>query len=281
MKLKIEHHTQYTFSAPVFLEPHYLRFRPKTTPHHQLLSFELAVSPTPAGTSVSDDPENNLVDLAWFQGLHEGIAIVATSVVETTAYNPLNFLIYPNTFQQRPYNYGTELAMSLSNYLETEPISADLLAMSETLMAKNNSQLIDFLIALTHTIHNQCAVIYRHEGEPMGADETFGLKQGSCRDLTWMQLQLLRHLGLAARFVSGYFYLEAEHPAFELHAWLDVYIPGAGWLGLDPSNGLVTGHMHIPVAASHHYANTMPIIGTIRGTASNSLNTTLNITVVG
>lgn len=280
MKLKIEHYSKYTFSAPVFLEPHYLRFRPKTAPHHQLLSFDLAVSPMPAGTSVSDDPENNLVDLAWFKDLHEHIEITATSVVETAAYNPLNFLIYPNTFQQRPYSYGPALTNSLNNYLATEPVPAELIAAAEALMTDNNNQLIDFLIALTQNIHSQYEVIYRHEGEPMSADQTFGLKQGSCRDLTWMQIQLLRTMGLACRFVSGYFYLEAEHPAFELHAWLEVFIPGAGWLGLDPSNGLITGHTHIPVAASHQYVNTMPVIGTIRGTATADLETTLDIVVV-
>ena len=115
------------------------------------------------------------------------------------------------------------------------------------------------------------------EGRPYHPNKLFQLKSGSCRDLAWMQIQLLRNLGFAGRFVSGYFYLDAENPEFELHAWLEVFIPGAGWIGLDPSHGMLAGDAHIPVASSSNYENTMPVSGSVRGSANSTLKNDLII----
>ncbi len=120
----------------------------------------------------------------------------------------------------------------------------------------------------------------RLTGNPHHPNELFRLKTGSCRDFAWMQIQILRNLGFAARFVSGYFYLDAESPEFELHAWIEVFVPGAGWIGLDPSHGILAGNAHIPVASSANYQNTMPVSGTVRGEATSKLKTELQIELV-
>ena len=112
-------------------------------------------------------------------------------------------------------------------------------------------------------------------GEPFHPDKTFELKSGSCRDLSWMEIHLLRNMGIASRFVSGYFYLPLEKEGFDLHAWVEVFIPGAGWIGFDPSHGMVAGASHIPVASSAHYDNTMAVTGAVRGSASSELETKL------
>jgi transglutaminase-like putative cysteine protease len=115
---------------------------------------------------------------------------------------------------------------------------------------------------------------------PLSADETFQLKYGACRDVTWMQIQLLRNMGIAARFVSGYFFIPEAIENAELHAWLEVYIPGAGWIGLDPSHGILTGSHHIPIASSSNHQLTMPIDGTFRGSAKSTLTSTLKIVLI-
>jgi transglutaminase-like putative cysteine protease len=92
-----------------------------------------------------------------------------------------------------------------------------------------------------------------------------------------MQINLLRQQGIAAQFVSGYYYFEMEEPSYELHAWVEVFIPGIGWLGLDPSHGILTGNTHFPIVSSAHSENTMPVSGGIRGSATSTLVTELSI----
>ena len=120
----------------------------------------------------------------------------------------------------------------------------------------------------------------RSTGQPHEPVTTFNLKKGSCRDLAWFEIQLLRHVGIASRFVSGYYYIPMEKPKFELHAWLEVYIPGAGWIGFDPSHGIVTGNNHIPIASSSDFENTMPVTGSIRGDAGSELKTHIDIQII-
>jgi transglutaminase-like putative cysteine protease len=116
---------------------------------------------------------------------------------------------------------------------------------------------------LTKQLHDDFKVEYREEGAPLRPDDTFNLKKGSCRDLSWMQINLLRQLGIAARFVSGYYYFDM---AYELRVG-GRFIPGIGWLGLDP-HGIFTGNTHFPIASSAHFENTMPVSGGIRGSAT-------------
>jgi transglutaminase-like putative cysteine protease len=136
---------------------------------------------------------------------------------------------------------------------------------------------VQYLTNLNGQINADFEVIYRELGPPMAPGKTFDLKKGSCRDLTWMMIQLLRSQGFAARFTSGYFYFEMEEQAYELHAWVEVFLPGCGWLGLDPSHGIVATNTHFPIVSSSHYENTMPVSGGIRGSASATLKTNLII----
>jgi transglutaminase-like putative cysteine protease len=143
--------------------------------------------------------------------------------------------------------------------------------------AKGNT--LTFLIDLTQKIHRDFKLEIRDIGEPYLPDETFRLKIASCRDLAWMQIQLLRHYGMAARFVSGYFYVDVEEPKYELHGWTEVFLPGAGWIGYDPSNGIRTSNMYFPICSSASYQNTMPVSGSVRGGATSVLTTSLAIRV--
>lgn len=281
MRYRIVHNTNYAFSQAVFLEPHYLRFRPQRTPFQQLAHFELQVSPASSGHRQQRDAENNLVDSCWFAGVHDNFRIRAESIVEVTEHNPFDFILYPEAALTLPLFYTKEETAVLQAALTATPIGAGLRNYGQQLLADTAASTTTFLSRLNEQLHTDFTAIYRETGTPWSADHTFRQKEGSCRDLSWMMIQLLRHLGLAARFVSGYNYLLTdEDPSFELHAWVEVFLPGAGWVGYDPTHGLAAGSAHIPVAASAKYENTMPVSGNIRGDASSVLTTDLLIEVI-
>lgn len=280
MRFKIVHETEYEFSSEVFLEPHKFRFKPRMAPYIKLESFALDISSSPAGLSEQLDPEDNFIHFCWFEGMHKKIIIRAESVIKTQPYNPFNFLIFPPTVNQIPFVYSTDLSPSLGPYMDTVRLDPELMAYAKELLQFKSANTLNFLIQLTSQIHNDFTLEFREEGAPYDPNETFELKRGSCRDLVWMQIQLLRNLGIAVRFVSGYYYVDVEEPRYELHAWSEVFLPGAGWVGFDPSNGIVTEHTHIAVASSSLYQNTMPVSGTIRGDATSELQTSLSIHVL-
>lgn len=277
MNFKIIHETTYLFSDEVFLEPHYLRFRPKQTPFIDVSHFSIELKAAPQGHSVIEDEEHNVIDFCWFEQLTNSFTISVQSTLQTKAYNPFNFIIHPESFNTIPFSYSEHQYQILYASLQKEPLSDELIAYVQGILESANFNTISFLTNLTTQIHKDFIVEYREDGPPLTSLNTFAIKRGSCRDLTWMQINLLRHLGIASRFVSGYFYFDMENPIFELHAWVEVFIPGTGWLGFDPSHGILTGNTHFPVASSAIPENTMPVSGGIRGSATSQLVTKLNI----
>ena len=280
IKYKIIHDTTYSFTSEVFFEPHFLRFKPKTTTFNNLESFKLNLTPLPVGVSEQIDPENNLVHFCWFEGLNKTFKIHAESIVTIRKYNPLNFILHPTGNFNLPINYSDELNNLLKQALTFEKIDKPLIEFGEKTLNDSKFDTVSFITNITNRIHKEFIVESREEGIPFEADKTFELKKGSCRDLVWMQIQLFRYMGLASRFVSGYYYIPLDDSEYELHAWLEVFLPGAGWIGLDPSHGIVVGNSHIPVACSTNFVNTMTVTGTIRGDADSKLSTKLSIDIL-
>ncbi len=281
MKLSIKHFTRYSFDQPVFFEPHYLRFRPRTGPHLKLLSYKTEIFPAIQGASNQFDPEGNLLQFCWFSGTHNSMEIKAESVVELQSFSPFEFLIHPSEFTSFPFEYSTDSISLLQPSLKKLPLNRELKEFTEQIAGNANHQTIPFLSALTREIFDKIKLETREKGAPQLPEKTFNSATGSCRDLSWLQINLLRHCGIAARFVSGYLFLDAEDPEYELHAWLEVYLPGAGWIGLDPSHGVFADQKYIPVAASADYKNTMPVTGSVRGDGKAKLQTDLVIVLAG
>lgn len=277
MKFKITHNTIYLFNSEVFLEPHYLRFRPKQTAYVDVTDYSITILSEPVGHKVIQDEENNVVDFCWFEGMTNQLSITSTTILETKPFNPFDFLIYPLVFNQLPLQYDELQKKLLFSTLEGQLISQELLDYGTAILKASDFSTISFLTNLTKQLHEDFSVEYREIGSPLQPDETFTIKRGSCRDLSWMQINLLRQFGIAARFVSGYYYFDMIQPAYELHAWVEVFLPGIGWLGLDPSHGIFTGNTHFPIASSAHFENTMPVSGGIRGSATSQLRTELSI----
>ena len=227
------------------------------------------------------DAEGNLIHICWFEGLHKSLVINSESVVRMQPFNPFDFIIYPLECTELPFKYPDSQKSLLQQALYAEQLSSSLIDYGEQILKESNNNTINFITNSTRKIHADFIVESRAEGKPHTADKTFYLKRGSCRDLSWMQIQLLRHFGIASRFVSGYYFVQSEDNSdFELHAWIEVFIPGAGWIGLDPSNGMFTGNAHIAVSSSTAYENTMPVTGSIRGDADSNLNTNLLIKLI-
>jgi len=277
MRLTIKHSSEYNFSSEVYFEPHFLRFKPRNTQYIQIESFKLKLLPNAAGISEILDPENNFTHLCWFDDLSDKLHIESELVLDSKNYNPYNFLISPQEYVTLPFEYSESLKRNLQASLEIKKINDSILLFATEVLESANYKTIDFLTNLTIQIHSDFKVESREYGSPLSAEQTFTLKRGSCRDLSWMMIQLLRNLGIAARFVSGYYYLPLEGGNYDLHAWVEVFIPGAGWIGFDPSHGIAASNRHIPVASSSHFENTMPVSGTIRGNATSDLTNNISI----
>ena len=282
MTFEIRHTTRYTFGKPVFLEPHLLRLRPRSDAVQRLVHFDLSVFPEPAGRSECLDLDGNCACRLWFDSATDRLEIRTVSVVETIRANPFDFLITPATGLTLPMRYPATLVPSLKPYLEGPPSVPDAVAKFGTELAEAVKwETLPFLSALTTRLPQQCTVVVREEGDPLPPDIVLAQRQGSCRDLTLLFIDACRAVGLAARFVSGYQEGDPDQSRRDLHAWAEVYLPGAGWRGYDPTLGLVVGDRHIALAAGPTFRDASPVTGTFRGTgATATLQADITITVM-
>ena len=191
-------------------------------------------------------------------------------VAELADYNPFDFLVEPYA-AERPFVYPPDLAADVAPYLAVEAAGTRFEAFAVR-FDDTRAATVQFLIDLNAAVRAEVAYRRRLEAGTQSPEETLALADGSCRDSGWLLVQLMRRLGIAARFVSGYSIQladGAEVPAdtADLHAWAEAYIPGAGWIGLDPTSGLLTGAGHLPLAAAPLYRSTMPIEGAVFGEA--------------
>jgi transglutaminase-like putative cysteine protease len=277
MKYKIIHETTYLFNDDVFFEPHFLRFRPKQTPYIDVTSFSILLKSEPKGHSVIEDEEHNTIDFCWFENLTNSFTISVESHLQTKQYNPFNFIVHPESFNTIPFTYSVHQYQILYASLQKTTLPRELVDYANKILDSSVFNTISFVTNLTKQIHKDFIVEYREDGPPLAPVNTFEIGRGSCRDLSWMEINILRHYGIAARFVSGYFYFDMDEPTYELHAWIEIFIPGIGWLGFDPSHGILTGNTHFPVASSAIPENTMPVSGGVRGSATSKLLTDLTI----
>ena len=281
MKLEIRHQLRFQYSRPVFIEPIIIRLRPRSDCHQQLLDFQLQVEPGLAGCVDMIDLDGNNSLAAWFDGLHSSLVINASSRVETRRENPFDFILTDPGADRIPLAYPESLQDSLLPYLKGASEQQVSVFARETLNSAEGRTL-PFLMGLTQKIHEDFEWCIREKGEPLTARETLVQKQGACRDLAVLFMECCRSVGLAARFVSGYGPWEKqknEHPY--LHAWTEVYLPGGGWRGYDPTQGLAVGDGYVALAAGPCPELAAPTSGAFRGTGAEShLDYDLKIEIV-
>lgn len=261
---RIQHRTDYQFNQPVYLRPHCLQLRPRSDGWQRLLDYGVTVDPLPAGTAEVIGLDGNGIQKIWFTYPTDHLAIAVVSVVETLMANPFNYLLEPWALKL-PFDYPQSLAQQLKPYLtpyegRLDPVA---LALGQDIAHDGDRQPTLFLQQLNQHIYENLTYTVRETGEPWEAGVTWRAKQGSCRDSTVLFMEVCRAMGIAARFVSGYEIGDPNTSDWQLHAWAEVYLPGAGWRGYDPTHGLAVGDRHIALAASAIPAYCAPVIGEV------------------
>lgn len=267
MKYHISHTTRYRYSQPVKLGAHTVRLRPRCDGSQQLHHFQISVTPSPAKVSDLLDLDGNACGCFWFADeAVTDLTIHTEAEVETTRTNPFDYLSEPWAIAA-PINYPTRLAGQLTPYLKpalTASPSPAVVDFAQALLYGVEGNIGFFLSQLTQTIYETFEYNHRPVGDPMPGGITLAHKSGSCRDFAVLFMEACQAVGLAARFVSGYQEGDEAQASRELHAWPEVYIPGGGWRGFDPTHGLAVSDRHIPLAAAAHPADAAPISGKLQ-----------------
>jgi uncharacterized protein (DUF2126 family) len=267
----LNHVTHYKYDRRVAMSPHIVRLRPAPHCRSNILSYSLKVEPEGHFINWQQDAFSNYLARLVFPEPATEFKVTVDLVTEMSVYNPFDFFLEP-TAENFPFSYDEATKLELQPYLVTEaPTPA--LAKFVASIDRKEQRTIDFLVAINQRVQGDIGYTIRMEPGVQTPEETLTLRSGSCRDSSWLLVQTLRHMGLAARFVSGYLIqLKPDVKALDgpsgtevdftdLHAWCEVFLPGAGWIGLDPTSGLLAGEGHIPVACTPTPSSAAPISG--------------------
>jgi uncharacterized protein (DUF2126 family) len=267
----LKHVTRYKYDRPVNLGPQVIRLRPAPHCRTPVLSYSLRVEPANHFINWQQDPFANYLARLVFPEKTTEFTVTVDLVAEMAVYNPFDFFLEPHA-QTYPFAYDEAQLIELAPYLQVEPLTPLLAAYLKDI-PRTERATIDFIVELNLRVQRSVSYLIRMEPGVQTPEETLQKASGSCRDSGWLLVQLARHLGLAARFVSGYLIqLTPDEKALDgpsgttvdftdLHAWCEIYLPGAGWIGLDPTSGLLAGEGHIPLAATPTPGSAAPISG--------------------
>ena len=269
----LNHVTHYKYDRPVQLGPQVVRLRPAPHCRSQIISYSLKIEPQGHFVNWQQDPFANYQARLVFPQKTQEFKVTVDVVLEMAVYNPFDFFLEPEA-EEFPFAYSAEQTQELAPYLATEPMTP-LVEDYVQRIDRRKRRTIDFLVALNQQVAHDVKYLIRMEPGVQSPEQTLELASGSCRDSGWLLVQLLRHCGLAARFVSGYLIQltpdvkSLDGPSgttvdfTDLHAWCEVYLPGAGWIGLDATSGLMAGEGHIPLACTPQPSNAAPIEGAV------------------
>lgn len=267
MLYKINHTTRYEYNKRVFLEPHILRLIPRNDPVQTLHEFSYHINPEPVDKSFNLDIDGNNNITIWFNDVHKYFEIKTVCRVETKRTNPFDFIVTDVEAIKLPVKYPREYEDVLKPYIlnYTKP-TKNLVEFANSILKNSSASTMCFLFNLSSNIHQNFEKTERKFGLPYPFEKTLKEKKGSCRDLTVLFIEACRVFGLAARFVSGYHLSDNPNEQNNLHAWAEVYLPGGGWRGYDPSLGLAVSSYHVALASGYHPSLAAPVSGSYRGT---------------
>ena len=292
IRVALHHRTAYRYDHPVVLSPQEVRLRPAPHARTPILSYSLQVEPAKHFINWQQDPYGNYIGRFVFPDPVRELAFTVDLVADMTVINPFDFFVEEYA-QHFPFRYAEQLSFELAPYLRPEPAGPLLRkwitrAKREEITPEISS--LDLMVNLNRRLQQDIAYLVRMEPGVQTPEETLERACGSCRDSGWLLVQILRHLGLAARFVSGYLIqLKADVEALDgpsgtdkdftdLHAWAEVYLPGAGWIGLDPTSGLLAGEGHIPLACTALPQSAAPVTGSFSGQANTEFGFEMTVT---
>ena len=276
MRFIIQHHTHYSYSKKVRLGSQLLRFYPRVGSLQSVINYQIQIDPIPFGFNEYVDLEGNRARLIWFDGLTDYLDIQINMTVDTHRLKALGGFLESQALSlpiqhQDDYSY-------VQAYLQRTDMDDRVTAFAAELSMAVNHQTLSFLTQLNQQLHREFSQIHRHVGPPQKPAFTLQTRQGACRDLALLFVECCRAEGIAARFVSGYQQSDVQSKQRHLHAWTEVYLPGAGWCAYDPSQGEVVSGNHVAIAAAAHPKDTMPVTGSFDAQgASSTLGYIINI----
>ena len=271
IRVAIRHKTIYSFDRPVSLSPHVFRLRPAVHSRTPIKAYALRIEPKNHFINWQQDPFGNILARVVFPDKCRKLSVEVEVIADMTVINPFDFFV-EDYAEKYPFKYDALTLKELQPYLEIAE-KGPLLMQWVKNFDTGKRPINDFLVDVNRKVFATISYNIRMEVGIQSCEETLEMRSGSCRDSAWLLVQILRHLGLAARFVSGYLVqltsdiksLDGpsgpEHDFTDLHAWTEVYIPGAGWIGLDPTSGLLAGEGHIPLACTPDPASAAPVTG--------------------
>jgi uncharacterized protein (DUF2126 family)/transglutaminase-like putative cysteine protease len=273
IRVGLYHKTTYEYDQLVTLSPQTVRLRPAPHTRTPISSFSLRIEPKEHFINWQQDPQGNFLARLVFPGPTRRFSLEVDLIAEMTVINPFDFFLEPYA-EKFPFQYESWEQHELESLLKVTPAGPRLQALLDS-VDRSATPTVDFLVKLNRRLQNELHYLIRVEPGVQSPEETLERASGSCRDSSWLLVETLRHLGLAARFVSGYLIqlkpdvkpLEGpvgpEEDFTDLHAWAEVYLPGAGWIGLDPTSGLLAGEGHIPLAATPEPRSAAPVTGLV------------------
>jgi transglutaminase-like putative cysteine protease len=273
LRVRLRHRTRYEYDRPVWLSSHEIRLRPAAHARTPIESYALKIAPVNHDLKWQQDPHGNWVARVLFSAAVSELVIDVDLVARLIPINPFDFYVDDDAWQF-PFAYSASDRRALGPYLELEPAAERMSAWIERMRARLLQRPLDtveFLVAVTRWVADDVRYAQRLEPGIQSCEETLAAGSGSCRDSAWLLAQILRHIGIATRFVSGYLIQLVKDPRLPeegadgdsaaLHAWCEAYVPGAGWIGLDATSGLLAAEGHLPLACTTLPADAAAVIG--------------------